>query len=60
MKKCLLPILAIAGFTAALTPTAHSANLYWDSNGSTAGAGATPTGTWGTNSFWNTTNNGTS
>ena len=27
---------------------------YWDANGTTAGAGATPTGTWGTSSFWNT------
>ena len=37
---------------------ASAANLYWDSNGSTAGAGATPTGTWGTSSFWNTFTNG--
>lgn len=27
---------------------------YWDSNSTTAGAGATPTGTWGTSAFWNT------
>jgi autotransporter-associated beta strand protein len=60
MKKYLLAILAIAGFTAALAPTAHSANLYWDSNGITAGAGATPNGTWGTDSFWNTSSGGTS
>ena len=26
---------------------------YWDSNGTTAGAGATPNGTWGTDNFWN-------
>ena len=36
-----------------MTPEAN-AQLYWDSNGTTAGAGATPTGTWGTSNFWNT------
>lgn len=34
--------------------TAVQAQLYWDSNGNTAGAGATPTGTWGADSFWST------
>jgi autotransporter-associated beta strand protein len=29
-----------------------SAQLYWDSNGSVTGAGATPTGAWGTDGFW--------
>ena len=29
----------------------QAATLYWDSNGGTAGAGATPTGTWGTDQF---------
>jgi len=28
--------------------------LYWDANGSTAGSGDTPAGTWGTDNFWNT------
>jgi len=28
-------------------------DLYWDTNGTTAGSGAA-TGTWGTNNFWNT------
>lgn len=28
--------------------------LYWDSNGSPAGAGPAPAGTWGTSNFWNT------
>jgi len=31
-----------------------SAQLYWDSNGGTAGAGVEPTGTWGTDAFWST------
>ncbi|MFA4945815.1 MAG: autotransporter-associated beta strand repeat-containing protein [Lentisphaeria bacterium] len=30
-----------------------AANLYWDANGTTAGAGDAPSGTWGTNSYWN-------
>jgi fibronectin-binding autotransporter adhesin len=38
--------------------SAHAQNLYWDSNGATAGAGATPTGTWGTSNFWNTDSTG--
>jgi len=28
--------------------------LYWDTNGTTVGAGGTATGTWGTSDFWNT------
>lgn len=31
-----------------------AAVYYWDSNGNTTGAGATPTGTWGTSAFWTT------
>ena len=34
-------------------------DLYWDSNGTTAGAGTTPTGTWGTSTFWSTVFDGT-
>lgn len=36
-----------------------SAGLFWDANGTTAGAGTTPTGTWGTDNFWTTTSDGT-
>ena len=32
--------------------SAQAALSYWDSNGATPGAGATPTGTWGVDSFW--------
>ncbi len=35
--------------------SASATDLYWDSNDTTPGAGATPTGTWGTDLFWNTT-----
>ncbi|OYV03832.1 MAG: hypothetical protein CFE26_20095, partial [Verrucomicrobiales bacterium VVV1] len=39
--------------------TANAATLYWDSNGTgTAGAGATPTGTWGSSVFWTTDSTG--
>ena len=34
------------------------ASLYWDDNGSTSGAGSTPTDIWGTNSKWNTNASG--
>src|SRR5258708_2856357 len=39
---------------------AHATNLYWDSNGTATGAGATPTGTWGVgqSAFWNTSSTG--
>ncbi|MFA6962555.1 MAG: autotransporter-associated beta strand repeat-containing protein [Opitutaceae bacterium] len=35
-------------------PLAQATPLYWDSNSTAAGAGTTPTGTWGTSNFWNT------
>lgn len=34
--------------------------LYWDRNGTTAGAGTTPSGTWSTNGNWTTNSAGTS
>lgn len=37
-----------------------AANVYWDSNSTTAGAGATPTGNWGTSAFWSTDASGAS
>jgi autotransporter-associated beta strand protein len=40
------------------SPSAHAQNLLWDSNGDAAGAGATPTGTWGVDPYWNTTGAG--
>jgi len=46
-------VCAIALLAACAIPAAH-AQLYWDTNGATPGAGATPTGTWGTDSFWST------
>lgn len=37
---------------------AHATNLYWDDNGTTAGASSAPTGTWGTSNFWNSDSTG--
>ena len=48
----------ISVVTASIVPQAQAANdLYWDTNGVTAGSGAT-TGIWGINSFWNTDSTG--
>jgi fibronectin-binding autotransporter adhesin len=46
-------------FSALASPFSSAANLYWDSNGAAAGAGATPTGTWGVDGFWNGNADGT-
>jgi fibronectin-binding autotransporter adhesin len=37
-----------------------AAEVHWDSNGTTAGAGATPTGNWGTSAFWSADSTGSS
>lgn len=39
-------------------PVAFGQSLYWDANGTTAGAGGTPAGTWGASQFWNTSSTG--
>ena len=62
MRRCnvsgfsqLLVLLSLlAGAMLAASPALGNTPLYWDTNGTTSGAGATPTGTWGTNAFWNT------
>lgn len=56
-KPTLRYFLSIAGSTL-LATSAAQAQLYWDQNAATAGAGATPTGTWGTSNFWNTDSTG--
>ena len=38
--------------------SAQAATYYWDTNGGSAGAGDTPEGIWGSNSFWNTNSTG--
>ncbi len=45
-------LLALGAATLAISSA--SAQLYWDSNSTTDGAGATPTGTWGVDNYWNT------
>ena len=52
-------LLAAVTFCALPCAPLKAASLYWDSNGATIGAGATPNGTWGVDSFWNTTAAGT-
>ncbi|MFN7140944.1 MAG: autotransporter-associated beta strand repeat-containing protein, partial [Limisphaerales bacterium] len=54
MKK-----LVITACVTMLCASLQAQLLYWDSNGTAAGAGATPTGNWGTDSFWNTSSAGT-
>lgn len=49
-------ILAVVGSSLFAISTA-SAQLYWDTDGSTAGFG-TASGTWGVDAFWNTSNTG--
>src|SRR5438128_1215488 len=56
-KKAIAYAIGLALVSATASPV--SAQLYWDSNGTTAGAGATPTGTWGTSTFWSTASDGT-
>src|SRR5262245_61874034 len=41
-----------------LTTLPAFADYYWDANGTTAGAGSAPSGTWGSDSFWNTDSTG--
>ena len=52
-----LSAIALLGFTFVMS-SAQASPLYWDSNGTTAGAGTTPTGTWGTSNFWSTDSTG--
>ncbi|MEI8038655.1 MAG: hypothetical protein WCJ14_09715, partial [Verrucomicrobiota bacterium] len=52
-----LSAIALLGFTFVMS-SAQATPLYWDSNGTTAGAGTTPTGTWGTSNFWSTDSTG--
>jgi trimeric autotransporter adhesin len=53
--SCHVKFLALSlGLAAASLSPTHATTLYWDSNSTTAGAGTTPTGTWGTSNFWNT------
>jgi len=37
---------------------AKAGTYYWDANGSTAGAGVAPSGTWGADAYWNSNSTG--
>src|SRR4051812_23288155 len=54
-----LGIAAELVVVAAGRSTARASDYYWDSNGTTSGAGAVPAGTWGSSAFWSTSAAGT-
>ena len=63
MKTCkrrgfVFVILVVLAVSAA-TPANAGTPYYWDTNGTTAGAADTPTGTWGSNISWSTNSAGT-
>lgn len=59
-RRLFIPSLHASALVFALAVNqTYAALAYWDSNAATAGAGVTPTGTWGTSSFWSTTSAGT-
>lgn len=47
-----LPLRCAVLLTALMPFPVLGKTVYWDSNADTPGAGLTPTGTWGTSSFW--------
>lgn len=51
--------LAVDDFQMVVSGVVATPEFYWDANDTIAGAGATPTGTWGTNAFWTSTADGT-
>ncbi len=61
--KAAFTVLIIAGVHSLMAPRAEGQTLYWDGNGITAGAGATPDGTWGgivgESPFWSVSSAGT-
>ncbi|MCX6894916.1 MAG: autotransporter-associated beta strand repeat-containing protein, partial [Verrucomicrobia bacterium] len=57
---CGVLLRLVAALAGGLMPSAGiAASVYWDSNGSVAGAGAAPAGTWGTSVFWSSSSAGT-
>lgn len=57
-RGTVLMLLAVGGAMLMGAAAARATALYWDDNGTTAGASGTPTGTWGTGNFWNTDSTG--
>jgi fibronectin-binding autotransporter adhesin len=52
-------ILGVQLIVGLLGSELYAGTWYWDTNGSTAGAGGSPSGTWGTSSFWTQSSAGT-
>jgi autotransporter-associated beta strand protein len=58
-RNPLLRAVTISAIVFVASHTLQAATVYWDSNGTVAGAGTAPAGTWGTSTFWNATADGT-
>ena len=56
--KALLAGIAAVPLIGLATRSASATTYYWDSNGTTPGAGTTPNGTWNTSLFWSTDSTG--
>src|SRR3954466_9435523 len=57
--KPLLAAAVAAPVVGLMSTSASGVTLYWDSTGTTAGAGTAATGNWGTDAFWSTSSAGT-
>ncbi|HEX2862175.1 MAG TPA: autotransporter-associated beta strand repeat-containing protein, partial [Lacunisphaera sp.] len=57
MRSRLLPLFVLL-LGLAVSSVCLRAQLYWDINGPTAGAGAAPAGTWGADNFWSSSATG--
>jgi fibronectin-binding autotransporter adhesin len=53
-SQLLTVLVAVVALPALLASPVLAQSRYWDANGTVAGAGVTPNGTWGTDNFWNT------
>ena len=59
MRRGLVFGFMVGVLAAVPTTQANATTYYWDANGTTAGAGATPAGTWGASADWSTSSAGT-
>jgi hypothetical protein len=59
LHRFLAVLLGIVSILLLPALPANAATYYWDLNGTVAGAGGTPNGTWGGSAVWNTTAAGT-
>ena len=57
--KLIFSLFCAAGVHALLANEVQAGSYYWDSNGTAAGGGLTPSGTWGVSGFWTLNSAGT-